>query len=276
MKLYAEGLQRIVPLSWVGRRRPRRAASVARLTRRGRRPSPYLSLPTVLVLLLTGTAQAQYTWTGAGTNSFWTNGANWGGGGYPSGASDTATFSVPSTNQPTLSNGIQFNTLTVSGNANWTFGGAGTMTNNGGLFYGSTGISSFAPKLVGPGGVIVTAGVLTNGNAGNLYTGDTTVKGGALDVSAAAFNMNVASAAGSNANPVTIGDPATGTNAELRISRGGNRGITVAPGAGTRTIRFTGAAAAYSNTIRSMPTRFWRRVTRRMLRQRIPTLLTAH
>jgi hypothetical protein len=68
-----------------------------------------------------------------------------------------------------------------------------------------------------------------------------------LDVAAAALNTNAASPAGSNVNPVVVGDPVAGLDAELRVGGGGNRGLTVQSGAGRRTIRFTGNAAAYTN-----------------------------
>ena len=49
-----------------------------------------------------------YTWTGGGTDNNWTNPSNWGGGGYPQSASDTAEFTTDAT--VSLDSG---NTLTV-------------------------------------------------------------------------------------------------------------------------------------------------------------------
>lgn len=199
--------------------------------------------------MLALTATAQYTWTGSGVNGNWNNTTNWTGGAtYPNGPSDTAAFSAAAAKQPTFNIGVQLDTLTVSGSQNWIFGTAATVTNNTSFTYGSTGGSSFAPKLVGPGGVTVTAGALTNSNAGSLYTGDTWVKGGILDVSAAALNTNAASAAGSNVTAVLVGDPATGINAELRLGGGGNRNITVQGGTGTRALRLQGGSSTYTGT----------------------------
>ena len=259
MDLYTAGT--VSRISWVGRRRPRRAVAVTFLSRRGRRPSPYLGLRATLalgvaVVALAKAVQAQYTWIGTGANGNWTNAANWGGSGFPNGATDTATFdTLAGTNQPVINGGAQVGALTVSGSLNWTLGGTAVLTNGGlvgPLLYGSTGTGTLNAALAGPGGVTVTAGVFSNNNAANTYTGDTTVKGGVLDVSAAALSVNLASAAGSNANPVVLGDSMAGLTAELRIGKGGNRGITVQGGAGTRTIRPVGNVGAsspsYTNT----------------------------
>ena len=208
----------------------------------------------VIALALTSPVRAgDYTWTGVVPGGNWNNTNNWIGGPpstFPNGPTDAVTFGAPAgTNQPNVNVGMQLATLTVTGTNNWTFSTASTITNNGGIFYGSAGGASFAPVLVGPGGVTVTTGALTNSSKVSLYTGDTWVKGGIFDVSVAAFAItNTGSAAGYCTNPVYVGDPATGANAELRVALGGNRGITVYGGTGMRTVRFMdlGSTPAYT------------------------------
>jgi len=202
---------------------------------------------------LTGTA---YTWSGAGVNNNWSNPTNWGQTvnypGIAGAAADTANFGDSAAKTNVNFDAAQaIGTIAVTGTKNWSWSGS-TYTENIGLSYGSIGTGSFSSVIAGPGGVTVTAGVLTNNNAANTYAGATQVKGGALEVSAAAFNAGANSAAGNSTADVQLGDPATGTNAELRISQGGSRGITVQNGVGTRTIRPVGnvgnSSAAYTGT----------------------------
>ena len=202
---------------------------------------------------LTSTA---YTWSGSGANNNCSNPTNWGQSinypGIAGAAADTANFGDSAVKTNVNFDAAQtIGTIAVTGTKNWSWSGS-AYTENIGLNYGSTGTGSFSSVIAGPGGVTVTAGVLTNNNAANTYTGTTQVKGGALEVSVAAFNSGANSAAGNSTADVLLGDPTTGTNAELRISLGGTRNITVQNGLGARTIRTVGSvgssSAAYTGT----------------------------
>jgi autotransporter-associated beta strand protein len=106
------------------------------------------------------------------------------------------------------------------------------------LTVGGSGDATISGVISGGGALTCNnGGVLALNNAANTYSGDTWVKSGVLDVSAAALNAGAASAAGSNSAAVLLGDPATGTNAELRFSGTGSRNLTVQPGDGLRLIR---------------------------------------
>ena len=102
--------------------------------------------------------------------------------------------------------------------------------------------SSITPIVAGNINLIkVGSGTLTLANAANSYGGGTTIKAG---------TVSVGSATGLGTNTVTVGDAATGAAATLQVTAAVTvtNNITVAAGAGARTL-LSGSSATYSGNV---------------------------
>jgi fibronectin-binding autotransporter adhesin len=117
---------------------------------------------------------------------------------------------------------------------------AGDITDNANLTFANPLDQTFAGIISGTGSLTKTGnGTLTLSGA-NSFSGPTTVKRGSVSFSAA-NNLST--------NTVVLGDPATGADAALQLTGTINvaNNVTVASGAGTRTLRTVGNSTVSGN-----------------------------
>ena len=144
-----------------------------------------------------------FRWTGNGSNSNWTTGANWAGGSAP-GWNDTAVFTTctgtycnPTINTHPYIGGLQIfaaftGTITQTTGNSIDIGGPQGWVQNGGTFVGS-GSSSDSVNINSGGSFYLNAGSFTAPAGGTLGVWGGNVTGKLVIASGATFNVNSAS-----------------------------------------------------------------------------------
>ncbi len=136
-------------------------------------------------------SQTTLTWTGAGSNSNWSNVNNWGGTNYPNNGQPTggATYNaIVNTGNQTLDTNVTINNLTYSTGGALTGSGSSTLTVDG-LFTWSNGTFTLSQMTLG-GGASITGG------SENFATTITNSSGSTATLSNEGGNLNANSSAG--------------------------------------------------------------------------------
>ncbi len=199
-----------------------------------------------------------YQWTGAGSDTNWTDGSNWDGptgyGLYPS-SIDTASLNFTATNPATTNVNVdQAASVTAMGftSGSWNVGGQGIAIGSGGLNYQSTGTSVIWAPITGST-LNVLAGSLKLQNA-QTFSGPVTVGASSgtatllVDASAALYTPSVVINAGGvlsgngtiNA-PVTLAGGQLTSGSDTLMLDGGN--LTSTGGTIAGTVQFGSSGA---------------------------------